>query len=188
MSLNGGTPIHMGKFTQYNVQLASLADGHHEQDFEIGTEFFKNMENTEVLESDVKVHMDLVKRGDLYDCTFHCKGELKIPCDRCLDPLLHEVDADYHIVVKYGEEYNDESDELLVIPYSNNYLNVAYMLYDTILLTIPLRHVHPQGKCNRAMAAALNRHSARTSDPEAAESMEEIDNETAADDPSDGQD
>ncbi len=171
----------MGKFTQFKVQLAQLPDGRHEQDFHIDTEFFKNMENTEVHEADVNVHMDLVKKGDLYDLTFHCKGELMIPCHRCLDPLAHEVDTTYHIMVKYGEDYNDESDDLLIIPYSNAYLNVAYMLYDTIMLTIPLRHVHPLGKCNRAMAAALSKHSAQTSDEEVAESMDAIDNESPDD-------
>ena len=148
----------LGKFTAYKVQLASLADGHHEQDFDITTEFFKNMENTDVISSDVKVHLDLVKKNDTYDCTFRCKGMLQIPCDRCLDPLEQEVDTEYHVVVKYGEDYDDGADNLLVIPYSNSYLNVAYILYDTILLTIPLRHVHPLGKCNRAMTAVLNKH------------------------------
>ena len=61
-----------------------------------------------------------------------------------------------------------------MIPYSNSYLNVAYILYDTILLTIPLRHVHPLGKCNRAMADALRKHR-RSSDEEADEAMEEAD-------------
>ena len=164
----------MGKFTAFKVQLASLPDGHHEQDFEITTEFFKNMENTDIISSDVKVHLDLVKKNDTYDCRFHCKGMLQIPCDRCLDPLDHEVDTEYHVIVKYGENYDDGADNLLVIPYSNSYLNVAYILYDTILLTIPLRHVHPLGKCNRAMADALRKHR-RSSDEEADEAMEEAD-------------
>ena len=164
----------MGKFTAYKVELASLKDGHYEQDFEIGSEFFKNMENTDIISSDVKVHLDLEKRNDVYDCTFRCKGMLQVPCDRCLDPLDHEVDTEYHVVVKYGDNYDDGADHLLVIPYSNSYLNVAYILYDTILLTIPLRHVHPLGKCNRAMADALRKHR-RSSDEEADEAMEEAD-------------
>lgn len=164
----------MGKFTAYKVELASLKDGHYEQDFEIDSEFFKNMENTDVLSADVKVHLDLEKRNDVYDCTFRCNGMLQVPCDRCLDPLDHEVDTEYHVVVKYGDSYDDEADNLLVIPYSNSYLNVAYILYDTILLTIPLRHVHPLGKCNRAMADALRKHR-RSSDEEAEEAMEEVD-------------
>ncbi len=148
----------MGKFTAYKVQLASLPDGHHELDFEITTEFFRNMENTDIISADIRVHLDLVKKNDIYDCTFLCKGIMQIPCDRCLDPLDHEVDTAYHVAVRYGENYDDGADDLLIIPYSNSYLNVAYILYDTILLTIPLRHVHPTGKCNRAMAAVLSRH------------------------------
>ena len=116
--------------------------------------------------SDVRVHLDLEKRHDAYDCTFTCRGTVTVPCDRCLDPMDLDVDTQYHIIVKYGEDYNDESDELLVIPEGSPNLNVAYMLYDTILLTIPLRHVHPLGKCNRAMAAALSKHRASSDDDE----------------------
>ncbi len=166
----------MGKFTQYKVQLASLKDGKYEQDFECDTEFFKNMENPDILSSDVHVHLDLVKKDDAYDCTFTCKGMLKIPCDRCLDPLDHEVDTTYHITVRYGDGYNDETDDLLIIPHSDLYLNVAYMLYDTIVLTIPLRHVHPMGKCNRAMAAALHKHHA-TAGEDTDEALDEVGSE-----------
>ena len=171
----------MGKFTAYKVQLASLPDGHHEQDFEIGTEFFRNMENRDIISSDIFVHLDLVKKNDLYDFTFTVKGTLQIPCDRCLDPLDHEVDTEYHVVVKYGDNYDDGADNLLTIPYSNSYLNVAYILNDTILLTIPMRHVHPLGKCNRAMAAALNKHRTAGGDEDMEVALDEVDAEIAED-------
>lgn len=170
----------MGKFSAYKVQLASLADGRHEQDFVCDTEFFKNMENTDVVSSDVQVHMDLEKKHGSYDMTFTFKGELQIPCDRCLDPMLHEVDTTYHITVEYGDSYNDASDDLLVIPSTDAWLNVAYMLYDTIVLTIPLRHVHAPGKCNRAMAAALHKHSAG-GDSDVEEALDEVDEEISSD-------
>lgn len=172
----------MGKFTAYKVQLASLPDGHHEQDFEIDTEFFKNMENRDILSADIHVHLDLVKKDELYDCTFTVKGMLQVPCDRCLDPLDHEVNTQYHVVVKYGDNYDDGADNLLIIPYSNSFLNVAYILNDTILLTIPLRHVHPLGKCNRAMAAALNKHrSSGDDDEDMTVDLDEVDAEIADD-------
>lgn len=116
------------------------------------------MENPEILSADVKAHLAVVKKNGVYDLTFTCLGSLHIPCDRCLDPMEHTVDTTYHITVQYGDRYDDVSDDLLVIPMSDTYLNVAYMLYDTILLTIPMRHVHPAGQCNRAMAAVLARH------------------------------
>lgn len=140
------------------MPLASIGSGQYEQDFECDTQFFKNMENADIISSDVKVHLDVEKKHDAFDCTFTFKGQVQIPCDRCLDPMDHDVDTVYHIIVKYGDSYNDESDDVLIIPDSDRYLNVAYMLADSILLTIPIRHVHPAGKCNKAMAAALNRH------------------------------
>ncbi len=34
------------------------------------------------------------------------------------------------------------------------------MIYDTVALTIPIKHVHPLGKCNRAMSSLLKKHRA----------------------------
>ena len=83
-------------------------------------------------------------------------------------------------MVKYGDNYDDGADNLLIIPYSNSFLNVAYILNDTILLTIPLRHVHPLGKCNRAMAAALNKHrSSGDEDEDMTVDLDEVDAEIA---------
>lgn len=154
----------MGKFAPYKVNLASMTEGHHEQEFVCDTQFFKNLEHDEILRSDVRAHLDTTRRGDVYDLTFTIKGCIEIPCDRCLDPMPHEVDTTYRLKVQYGEDYDDGTDNLLTIPQSDTSLNVAYILADTILLTIPLRHVHPMGKCNRTMAAVLHRHSAG-SDP-----------------------
>ncbi len=83
---------------------------------------------------------------------------MEVPCDRCLDPVSHEVDTDYDVVVRYGEEYDDSGDNLLILPYSANRLNVAGIIYDTLLLTIPLRCVHAEGECNPEMAEALREH------------------------------
>ena len=137
------------------------------------------MENTDIISADIHVHLDLVKKNELYDCTFTVKGMLQVPCDRCLDPLDHEVDTQYHVTVKYGDNYDDGADNLLTIPYSNSFLNVAYILNDTILLTIPMRHVHPLGKCNRAMAAALSKHRSATGDDETEVALDEVDDEIA---------
>lgn len=166
----------MGKYSAYKVTLGSLAEGHHEQDFLIDTTFFRNMEDDNIIDADVKVHLDLDYRNGIYDCNFTLKGMMHIPCDRCLDPMEFPVDTTYHIAVKYGPEYDDSSDDVLVIPDTDMFLNVAYMLHDTIVLTIPMRHVHPVGKCNRAMSDVLHRHSSEAEDAiEEAQGLAEMD-------------
>lgn len=151
-------------------------------EYRLGKQFFMNMESADIhdADADVDVKLTVVHKDDIYDLTFDIEGVLTLICDRCLDNLEWPIDTTYHFTVKYGEDYNDDSDDLLIIPESDNYLNVAYMLYDTIALQIPIKHVHPLGKCNRQMTAMLKKHRAHRPDDMDAdledELIDEIDN------------
>lgn len=176
----------MGKFTAFKVPIKSLPQGVHHFDYHLDKTFFSNMESADIHDADLSVSLDVTYKSDMYSLDFAITGTVTLLCDRCLDDLIFPIDTTYHITVKYGEDYNDESDELLVIPETDNYLNVAYMLYDTVALAIPMKHVHPAGKCNRQMSAVLKRHSAGSSgdsiEDELIEEIDDIDmkNETEA--------
>lgn len=150
----------MGKFTNFQLPLKTLAQGKHQFEFKLDKQFFDNMECTDVRDASLQANVTVEYRGDIYDLSIHITGEVTVACDRCLDDMQLPVDATYHIAVKYGDAYRDDSDELLEIPDSTNALNIAYMIYDTVMLAIPMKHVHPMGKCNRQMQAVLRRHHA----------------------------
>lgn len=154
----------MGKFSEFKLPLKSMPEGTETFEYHLDKTFFKNMESADVREADLDVKLTVVNRGGVYNLDFAINGDVTLLCDRCLDDLVFPIEAAYHITVKYGEDYNDESDELLEIPESDNFLNVAYMIYETVTLAIPLKHVHPLGKCNRAMSAILKKHRARPID------------------------
>ena len=174
----------MGKFSEFKLQLKSMPEGEHEYAYHLGKEFFVNMENDEIHDADVDVKLTAVRRGDSFDLNFHFTGTLTLICTRCLDDLVFPIDTTYHVTVEYGDDYRDESDDLLIIPDSDSTLNVAFMIYDTVVLSIPMKHVHPLGKCNRQMSAMLKKHRATTpgdEDSELAESLiDEIDSIDAA--------
>lgn len=151
---------NMGKFTEYKLPLKSMPAGTHQFEYRLDKRFFENMESADIHDADLTVHLTVTYKADIYSLDFAIQGTITLICDRCLDDLIFPVDTTYHIAVKYGEDYSDDSDELLVIPESDNYLNVAYMIYDTVALTIPIKHVHPMGKCNRQMSAMLKKHRA----------------------------
>lgn len=156
---------HMGKFTQFKLALRALSPGENRFVYHLDKEFFVNMESQDIHNADITVDLTVNYHNDVYDLDFAVKGTIVLLCDRCLDEMDWDVDETYHVMVKYGETYNDDSDEVLEIPESDNYLNVAYMIYDTVSLAIPMKHVHPAGKCNRQMSAVLKRH--RVEDGEA---------------------
>lgn len=163
----------MGKFSAYKLPLKSLGVGTHHFEYHLDKQFFTNMENTDIHGADLGVDLTVVYNGEFYDLDFVIAGEVVLLCDRCLDDLHQPIDATYHIVVKYGDDYCDDNDEVLEIPSTDAYLNVAYMIYDTVVLAIPIKHVHPLGKCNRQMSAMLKKHRA-TIDGEDAELAGEL--------------
>ncbi len=172
----------MGKFSTYNLPLKSLGVGKHEFAYHLDKQFFVNMESSDIHDADLEVKLAVAYNGEYYDLDFAIAGQVTLICDRCLDALHFPIDTSYHIVVKYGESYNDDSDDVLEIPMSDNSLNVAYMLYDTVELAIPLKPVHPLGKCNRQMSAILKKHRATSGEDAELENelIDEIDNIDAA--------
>ena len=178
----------MGKFSEFNLPLKSLTEGTHEFCFHLGPEFFSNMENTDIHGANLKVKLTVVYARDIYELSFHITGDIVLLCDRCLDEMTLPVDATYNINVQYGADYDDSSDNLLIIPESDRDLNVSYMIYDTVVLEIPIKHVHPAGKCNRQMSAMLRKHRVRSGNEDSEledELIDEIDSMTDSDTPSD---
>lgn len=164
----------MGKFSAFNLPLKSLPVGTHNFKFHLDKTFFENMESADVRGAALDVDLTVDHRNDVYDLSFEVSGVAVVACDRCLDDLELPIDARYHVVVKYGDDFRDDSDEFIEIPESDNYLNVAYMIYDTVSLAIPIKHVHPLGKCNRAMSSLLKKHRAHTPDDPDAELEDEL--------------
>ncbi len=158
----------MGKFSEFKLPLKSIPAGTQEFSYHLDKAFFVYMENADVRDADVDVHLTVTHKNDVYDLVFHLTGTVTVACDRCLDNLELPVDTTYQVAVKYGDDYRDDADGMIEIPESDNFLNVAYMVHDTAALAIPIKHVHPLGKCNRAMSTLLKKHRAHTpGDPDA---------------------
>ena len=148
--------------------------GTHTFEYRLGKEFFAEMESSDILDAGLDVALTVVHKSDVYDMTFDITGDITLECDRCLDEMQQPIDVEYHIVVKYGEEYCDDSDEVIEIPENENYFDVAPLIYDTVSLEIPIMHVHPEGECNQEMDAMLNQLEVGTGNEEESD-VQEID-------------
>ena len=179
----------MGKFKLYKLPLIGLPLGTHNYEYELGNQFFKDIDGTEVQKGNVHVALTVKNRGNIFELNFEISGVVQVPCDRCLDDMDYEVPTQEHLYVKFGKEYSEENDDVVIIPEEDGEINLAWFLYEFVALTIPLKHVHAPGKCNKAMSFKLRKHTARrigdeedadTEDgfEEDGEEMEEDDNTT----------
>ena len=56
------------------------------------------------------------------------KGTVNVNCDLTSEPYDQKIKADLELVVKFGDEYNDDNDEILIIPtwrISNQYCTIC---------------------------------------------------------------
>ena len=150
----------MGKFSQYNIDLKKLPDQTTSYSFELNQKFFDAIDHEDVRKGNVKAELTVTKTIGAFEFDINLFGVVNIPCDRCLDEMDQEIDTTNRLVVKLGEEYFEESDEIVIIPEDEGAINIAWYLYEFIVLNIPIKHVHKPDKCNRAMMSVYRKHQA----------------------------
>lgn len=154
----------MAKFSLYNISLKNLSEGVHAFEYELDRKFFEAIDGDEVRKGNVKVTVKVRKTSSTFEFNFDLKGVVQVPCTRCLDDMNLDVDTQSRLIVKFGKEYSEESDEIVIIPEEEGEINIAWFLYEFIALTIPIKHVHPAGECNRVVSSKLRKHRAVSTD------------------------
>jgi len=135
---------------QYQIAFGGLKPGTHTFDFVVGKAFFELEEDTEIKDGKVSVVVTLVREERLMDLHFDIKGTVTVLCDRCNDPLDIEVKGNERLIVKYGDHYFEESEDVQVIPESANLFDLGPFLYQYIHLLVPVRKVHPEDSKGRS--------------------------------------
>ena len=154
----------MGKFELYTIDLKNLTPGTHDFEYLLENKFFVDIDGNEVQKGHVHVQLTVKKSLMAFELNFQIAGTVIIPCDRCLDDMELPIETQDKLIVKFGKEYAEESDEIVIVPEEEGTINVAWFMYEFIALAIPIKHIHAAGKCNKAMAAKLRQHTAISRD------------------------
>ena len=149
-----------------------------EYQYQLDNLFFAELDAPEVQKGKVDVTLKVRKTSGVYQLDFHTEGHVVVICDRCLDEMVQPIETDDRLRVKLGAEYS-EDDDMVVVPEEDGYINVAWFIYEFIALSIPMKHVHAPGKCNKEMVDKLSKHLRTVNDEEDDdfEDMEEAEDE-----------
>lgn len=138
-----------------------------EYGYELGKAFFEGINAPDIQQGTLQASLTVSKKAEAFLFDFHIAGEVIVQCDRCLDDMSQSIETDETIWVKLGEEYKDDDSEMIIIPEDDGVIDVAWLMYEFILLNIPLQHVHPEGQCNQSMMKLLQEHTPHTAIQEA---------------------
>jgi uncharacterized metal-binding protein YceD (DUF177 family) len=71
------------------------------------------------------------------------KGTVNLHCDLTSEPFDQKIEASLKLLVKFGDVYNDEDDEILIIPHREHQVNIGQYVYEMIVLSVPSKRIHP---------------------------------------------
>lgn len=139
------------------IQIKGLQPGKHLYEFPVDGSFFKNFENSQVLDAHLDAEVELEKGSGWMHLNCHVKGSVAVECDRCLDDLELPVDFDASVAVKTAATGDDPQDDgFMIIDPAEGELNLNQFIYDYVCINLPLQKVHPEGKCNPDMLKRLS--------------------------------
>ena len=143
----------MSEKDHYIIDLKRLPVGRHEFDITLDDAFFKSLEKTEILGGQVEGKATLNLREEDYQLNIAVRGTVFVVCDRCLDPMPLEIDANDELMNDEPEAPNDEID-------------LSWLAYEIVSINIPIVHCHQAGECNKQMELLLHDHLCDDLDPE----------------------
>lgn len=133
----------MKQLKAFTIKFVGLKLGEHCFEYDVEKTFFDLFEYNEFNDANVKVDVFLNKKTTLMEFNFKASGTVNVNCDLTNEPFDQEISNDFDLVVKFGESYNDENEEILILPHGEYELNIAQYLYELIVLSVPSKRIHP---------------------------------------------
>ena len=147
----------MKHLKEFNIQFVGLKEGSHLFEYEINNKFFEGFNYDEFKSSAIKISLELIKKSTLLELTFAAQGYVEVPCDVTNELYKQNVQDDFRLVVNFGPEFNDDNEELLILPHEAYEFNVAQFIYELIVLSVPSKRVHPKVLDGTMDSEALNK-------------------------------
>jgi uncharacterized protein len=128
----------------FSINILGLSKKEHSFDFHLGETFFTQYGKEVVSGGEFEAKVILNKRETLIEADFTVQGKTHLICDRSLDPFDFPMEIDKKVIFKFGEKAEEISDEIIVIPHDQDVLDVGQLMYEFIVLEVPIKKIHPR--------------------------------------------
>ncbi len=150
----------MDKLKDYSIAFKGLKEGKHHFHYNLNQSFFEEIEESVIEKGEFEVDVTLIKRSQMLQLDFEIAGNVEAVCDNCLGQLELPISYEGTLYVKFGIMYDEPSDEIIILPHEENELNIAQLIYEYIVVSMPLRSVHEDPEaCDPDMISKLEEFS-----------------------------
>lgn len=157
------------------IPFIGLKLGKHQFEYQINKTFFEDFEYGEYDNANIKVNVVLEKKSTMLELAFKHKGTVNVPCDLTGEPFDLPIQGKIKLVVQFGEVYNNDNEELLILPHGEHQIDISQYIYEMIVLSVPSKRVHPGVKDGSISTEILKNLSGSLPKEQQTENEENID-------------
>ena len=136
--------VAMSNLKQFNIPFIGLKQGKHLFDYEIDNTFFEAFGFNDFNSSKLEITLGFDKKSTFFELNLRVNGFVNVDCDTSLEPYEQEIKGNMPLVVNFGTEYNDDNDEMIIIPHEYHEINISQFIYELVILSVPTKKVHPK--------------------------------------------
>jgi uncharacterized metal-binding protein YceD (DUF177 family) len=81
-------------------------------------------------------------------------------CSRCNESMDAELEGELDVIYKFGNESIDDENLIVISPDSFE-IDVKQPIYELITISLPLRPIHEEGKCDEEMVKLIEKFQAK---------------------------
>jgi uncharacterized metal-binding protein YceD (DUF177 family) len=133
----------MKALKEFTIPFVGLKEATHHFEYKIEQSFFEHFEYEDFNNVEVDVKVDLTKKSTLLELHFKVSGAVNINCDVTNEPYNQNIENEFDLVVKFGDEYNEENIDILIVPHGTYEINIQQYIYELIILAVPIKRIHP---------------------------------------------
>jgi len=135
----------------YSIACKGLKNGVHDFSFKVDGALFEAYGNEEIKGGDCDVAVTLTKADAQFMADVSIRGSVVVACDRCLEDCRVPIVFEGRLLVKVSDEVHEYDGETLWLLPGEDEIDLAQYIYESIVLSLPYRRVHPEGECDPGM-------------------------------------
>jgi len=135
--------MKMKVLKSYDIKFSGLKNGKHQYKFHLDRDFFESFDYDEFGRCNIDILVDFNKSDSLFEFNIYTSGTVELPCDVSGDPYDQNIEGELDFIVKFGPKFNDDRDDLIILPYQAHRFNIAQQIYESVILSLPSKRVHP---------------------------------------------
>lgn len=129
---------------EYDIDIINLSNNKHSYGFDIDCILFENMPDSFLKEGKLVSKVLFDKSETMIQANFETLGYVQLECDRSNEIFDFAITAHNKIIFKFGDDFNELTEDIVIIPRNLQKLNIAQYLYEFIVLAIPIKKLHPR--------------------------------------------